>query len=47
MGKLKKFFQKLSGTPLGVVLSVLAYTAMIILVLSFFEGHGVFIYEGF
>ena len=47
MGKLKKWFKKVADSPVGTVLSVVVYTAMAILVLSFFEGHGVFIYEGF
>lgn len=47
MGKLKKWLKKVSDSPLGTILSVIIYTAMVILVLTFFEGHGAFIYEGF
>ncbi len=33
------------ATPAGRVLEVLAYALMVILILIFFTGNGVFIYE--
>ncbi len=44
---IKKFKTWLEDTPLGQVLQVVAYAAMLLLVLSYFTGHGAFIYEAF
>ncbi len=35
------------GTPLGIVVEALVYAAMLILIMSFFTGNGLFIYEAF
>jgi hypothetical protein len=34
-------------TPLGVIVEVAVYAAMLILIAMFFTGNGQFIYEGF
>lgn len=39
-----KAFQK---TPLGQILQLVVYAAMLILALIYFTGNGVFIYEAF
>lgn len=44
---IKKFKTWLEDTPLGQVLQVVVYAAMLLLVLSYFTGHGAFIYEAF
>lgn len=35
------------GTPLGIAVEALIYAAMLILIMSFFTGNGLFIYEAF
>lgn len=47
MALIKKRVKKFLGTPIGMVIEVLVYAAMLILVLVFFTGNGQFIYEAF
>lgn len=47
MGELIRRIKQFAETPVGTVVSVVLYAAMVALVLVFFEGHGAFIYEGF
>ena len=44
---IKKFRGWLEDSVAGQILQVAAYAVMLLLVLSFFTGHGAFIYEAF
>ena len=44
---IKKLRNWLENTPPGQLVQVAAYTAMLLLTLAFFTGHGAFIYEAF
>ena len=44
-GKVKK--NSFWKTPVGRILELLAYAVMLLLVLIYFTGNGVFIYEAF
>ncbi len=45
-GKVSKW-KKFLKTPVGQTLELLAYAVMLALVLIYFTGNGVFIYEAF
>ena len=44
---MKKIKTWLNATPAGQVVQVIAYAVLLLLVLSYFTGHGAFIYEAF
>lgn len=44
---MKKLKNWLNASAPGQVLQVIAYAVMLLLVLSYFTGHGAFIYEAF
>lgn len=45
-GKVNKW-KRFLNTPVGRVLELIAYAVMLLLVLVYFTGNGVFIYEAF
>lgn len=41
------FLKRIAASPLGVIISVLAYVLMLILICALFSNGGEFIYEAF